>query len=144
MDVSRIVTKILRFHDQNKRLPRQGATTANERKLAQWLAYMKRRARGVTGKLPLSPTDLSELARIPGWDPQRWVRNKLTTGIRRGKHGWEAQIQVKGSRYYGPSRSTSQQARADYLELRAAADANWDTFASTFSVLRPDRSLLQE
>ena len=141
MTVCDKVAQVLRFHTRNKRLPREQATHKSARKLRQWLRDMKRKARGLPGRKPLTPNEISELARIPGWDPQRCVRNKNTTGSRRGKHGCEAQIKAQGTTYYGPSRSTRSEARADYLKLRGDADLDWDTFASTFSGLRSDRPL---
>ena len=138
MDVAQRVVQILQFRNKSTRPPKKTAVDKTERKLANSLDYMKRRARGGKGIRSLSPAEVAHLTRIPGWNSQRWNQTQ-NTGTRRVKKGWEAYIRVQGTEYYGPARSTRTLPRADYLKLRAAADGGWATFATTFNALRPDR-----
>ena len=139
--VTKQVSEIVRWYVRNNRLPKQAAACKNERKLANWLRYMKQKAQGSKKNRPLTATDVSQLQRIPGWTHQHYARSE-NTGTRCAKKGWEAYIQIRGTKYYGPARPTRTLARADYLKLRAAADGGWATFATTFNALRPDRPLL--
>ena len=114
--VAKQVSEIVRWYVWNSRLPKQTSACKNERKLANWLRYMKQKAQGSKNNRPLTATDVSQLERIPGWTHQHYARSE-NTGTRQGKNGWEAFLRVQGKKYYGPARHHRKEARTGYLQL---------------------------
>ena len=53
--VAKQISEIVRWYVRNNRLPKQTAACKNERKLANWLRYMKQKAQAFLGRRRTPP-----------------------------------------------------------------------------------------
>ena len=128
------IAQLHTFVTLHGRFPERAASSRDEKSLAVFVTYLKKRARGKRGK-NLSETEKNLLHNIPGWTWSRWERG-VNTGTRKGQFGWEARIRVLGKRYHGPPRSTRAVAREDYTYLRLAAESSMTSFKQSLHSLK--------
>ena len=134
MKFSSQTSSLRKFVKRHKRLPKQTATDPAEKRLARWVNYIKKRARGK--QFPtLKQAEVTALKSVPGWTFERWQRNEKT-GTRRGTRGWEAHVQLDGTIHHGPARSSNALARQDYLVSRAEADKGKDALLKALQKLK--------